>query len=134
MKPRERRETGQNDLSRHRSDDRRSPVPHPRRHRIKGHNAPEEHKFKVYTQGQKRGVTDAIKRQLKRRAAVEPLIGHTEEDHRMDRNFLAHREGDAINEVLAAAGCNFRRLLAWLAMILRLVMLASCTKPSRKKV
>ena len=68
----------------------------------KGHNAPKEHKFKVYTQGQKRGVTDAIKRQLKRRAAVEPVIGHCKDDHRMGRNFLAHREGDAINAVLAA--------------------------------
>ena len=84
----------------------------------KGHNAPEELKFKVYTQGQKRGVTTAIKRQLKRRAAIEPVIGHGKEDHRMGRNFLAHRDGDAINAVLAAAGYNFRRLLAWLAIIL----------------
>ena len=37
----------------------------------------------------------------------------------MDPNFLAHREGDAINAVLAAAGCNFRRILAWLALVLR---------------
>ena len=91
----------------------------------KGHNAPEEHKFKVYTQGQKRGMTDAIRRQLKRRAAIEPVIGHCKEDHRMDRNFLAHREGDAINAVLAAAGYNFRRLLAWLGNLLR-----RCCKPS----
>ena len=49
----------------------------------KGHNAPPEHKLKVYTQGQKRGVTEAIKRQLKRRAAIEPAIGHCKEDHRM---------------------------------------------------
>jgi IS5 family transposase len=88
----------------------------------KGHNAPEEHRFRVYTQGQKRGVTDAIKRQLKRRAAIEPVIGHCKEDHRMDRNFLAHRDGDAINAVLAAAGYNFRRLLAWLGIFLRLLL------------
>ena len=37
----------------------------------------------------------------------------------MDRNFLAHRGGDAINAVLAAAGYNFRRLIAWLAIFLR---------------
>ena len=85
----------------------------------KGHNAPKEHKFKVYTQGQKRGVTDAIRRQLKRRAAIEPVIGHSKNDHRMGRNFLAHHDGDAINAVLAAAGYNFRRLLAWLALALR---------------
>ena len=88
----------------------------------KGHNAPEEHKFKVYAQGQKRGVTEAIKRQLKRRAAIEPVIGHCKEDHRMGRNCLAHRDGDAINAVLAAAGYNFRRLLAWLGLFLRMVL------------
>lgn len=84
----------------------------------KGHNALKEHTFKVYTQGQKRGVTQAIKRQFKRRAAIEPVIGHCKADHRMGRNFLAHRNGDAINAVLAAAGYNFRRLLAWLALVL----------------
>jgi len=40
----------------------------------------------------------------------------------MDRNFLAHRGGDAINAVLAAAGYNFRRLLAWLELLLRLIL------------
>ncbi len=36
----------------------------------------------------------------------------------MGRNFLAHREGDATNAVLAAAGYNFPRLLAWLELVL----------------
>jgi len=80
----------------------------------KGHKAPAEYKFKVYTQGQKRGVTLEIKRLFKRRAAIEPVIGHTKSEHRMERNYLAHRQGDAANAVLAAAGYNFRRLLAWL--------------------
>jgi len=88
----------------------------------RGHSAPQVHTFKVYTQGQKRGMTDAIKRQFKRRASIEPVIGHCKEDHRMDRNFLAHAEGDAINAVLAAAGYNFRRLLAWLALVLRIFL------------
>jgi IS5 family transposase len=35
----------------------------------------------------------------------------------MGRNFLAHTQGDAGNAVLAAAGCNFRRLLAWIALL-----------------
>jgi len=99
----------------------------------KGHNAPEEHKFKVYTQGQRRGVTDAIRRQFKRRAGIEPVIGHTKEDHRMDRNFLAHREGDATNAVLAAAGYNFRRLLAWLGIFLRLLLRAFWIEPAAQR-
>jgi IS5 family transposase len=90
----------------------------------KGHNAPKQHKLKVYTQGQKRGITEAIRRQLKRRAAIEPVIGHCKEEHRMGRNFLAHHDGDAINAVLAAAGYNFRRLIAWLGLVLRLILKA----------
>ncbi len=95
----------------------------------KGNNAPPEHKLKVYTQGQKRGVTEAIKRQLKRRAAIEPVIGHCKEDHRMGRNFLAHREGDAINAVLAAQGYNFRRLIQWLRLLLRFILQALAEAP-----
>jgi transposase, IS5 family len=95
----------------------------------KGHNAPEEHKFKVYAQGQKRGVASAIRRQFKRRAGIEPVIGHGNDDHRMDRNFLANRDGDAINAVLAAVGYNFRRLLAWLGIFLRLLLRAFPQEP-----
>jgi IS5 family transposase len=76
------------------------------------------YELKVYTQGQKRGVTDEIKRQFRRRAAIEPVIGHTKSEHRMERDYLAHRAGDAANAVLAAAGYNFRRLLRWLSFLL----------------
>ena len=72
----------------------------------KGHNAPAGYKFKVYTQAQKRGVTGEMKRQFRRRAAIEPVIGHTKSEHRMERNYLAHRAGDAINAVLPAAGLS----------------------------
>ena len=34
---------------------------------------------------------------MRRRAAVEPLIGHLKNEHRMDRNYLHHRDGDANN-------------------------------------
>jgi IS5 family transposase len=83
----------------------------------RGHNAPPTHRFKVFISGQKRRVTETIKRELRRRAAVEPVIGHMKSDHRMGRNHLAHAAGDAINAVLAAAGYNFRRLLLWLALL-----------------
>jgi len=56
-----------------------------------------------------------IKRELHRRPAVEPVIGHLKEDHRMGRNYLAGPAGDAANAVLAAIGYNFRLLLVWLA-------------------
>jgi hypothetical protein len=54
----------------------------------------------------KRGVTDAIKRDLRQRSEIEPVIGHAKADHRMDRNYLRSCEGDATNAVLAAAGYN----------------------------
>src|SRR5262249_40038005 len=59
----------------------------------RGHNAPPEHKFKVYTSSQKRRITPQIKREFKRRAAIEPVIGHLKEHHRMGRNYLAHASG-----------------------------------------
>jgi IS5 family transposase len=52
---------------------------------------------------QKRGIHAIVKRELRRRAAVEPVIGHLKEEHRMGRNFLKGREGDRINAILAAA-------------------------------
>ena len=90
----------------------------------RGHNAPPDQRFKVYISGQRRGVTDAIKRDLRRRSAVEPVIGHAKGEHRMGRNFLKGAHGDAANAVLAAAGYNFRRLLAWLAILWRVLVMA----------
>ena len=88
----------------------------------KGHNAALSHKFKVYTSGQKRRMTPAIKREMRRRAAIEPVIGHIKNEHRMGRDYLAHEQGDAINAVLAAAGYNFRQLLNWLRILLHLLL------------
>ena len=84
----------------------------------RGHNAPPDYKFRVFISGQKRGVTPKIKRELRRRSAVEPVIGHLKSEHRMGRNYLWHCEGDAANAVLAAVGYNFRRLIRWLTLLL----------------
>jgi IS5 family transposase len=84
----------------------------------RGHNAPPDYKFRVFTSGQKRHMTPKIKRELRRRSAVEPVIGHLKSDHRMERNYLWHREGDAANAILAAVGYNFRRLIQWLRLLL----------------
>ena len=51
---------------------------------------------------------------LKRRAAIEPTIGHLKSGNRMDRNYLSGQEGDKINAVLSAAGYNLRKLLRWI--------------------
>ncbi|TIQ26417.1 MAG: transposase, partial [Mesorhizobium sp.] len=83
----------------------------------RGHNAPKDKMFKVHVAGYKRGLTKVVKRALRRRAAVEPVIGHLKNDHRMGRNFLAFSEGDANNAVLAAVGYNFSLLLNWLRLL-----------------
>ena len=36
---------------------------------------------------------------MRRRAAVEPVIGHLKDDHRMRRNYLKGQDGDRINAV-----------------------------------
>jgi transposase, IS5 family len=97
----------------------------------RGRNASPEMKFKVYIAGQRRRVTDAIKRELRRRPAIEPVIGQAKGEHGMGRNFLKGARGDAANAVLAAGGYNFRRLIAWLATIWRVLIKAilAGTKP-----
>ncbi len=88
----------------------------------KGHSAPKHLKNKVFRPGLKRGVTKAIRQALKRRNAIEPVIGHLKQDHRMNRCYLKGRQGDAVNAVLAAVGYNFALLLAWLRLFLCFVL------------
>lgn len=83
----------------------------------RGHNHP--NKFKVWISGQVRRVTKAIRHEMKRRAAVEPVIGHMKAEHRMGRNYLKGRDGDRANAALAAAGYNFSLLLRWFEVLLR---------------
>lgn len=65
----------------------------------------------VWIAGAKRGVTAAIKRKLKRRNAIEPIIGHLKSDGRLGRNFLKGELGDAMNAILCGAGHNLRKIL-----------------------
>jgi transposase, IS5 family len=67
--------------------------------------------LKVWIAGAKRGVTNAIARKLKRRNAVEPVIGHMKSDGRLARCFLKGAQGDAVNALLCAAGHNLRKVL-----------------------
>ena len=81
----------------------------------RGHDYP--HQLRVYKSGQKRGVTGVIKKELKRRSAVEPLIGHLKNDGRLGRNYLLGATGDKINALMVAAGYNFRLILRWLKFL-----------------
>ena len=55
------------------------------------------------------------RRWLKRRQAIEPAIGHTKSDNRMDRCWLGGSSGDALHAVLCAAGFNIHWLLRAIA-------------------
>ena len=88
----------------------------------RGHDAP--HPCRVVISGQKRGVFGSIKRELRRRSAIEPVIGHMKSEGHLGRCYLKGRDGDAANAILSAIGHNLRRVLAWLRMILCLILLA----------
>ncbi len=76
----------------------------------------------MFISGQKRGVVGAIKRELRRRSAIEPVIGHMKNDGHLGRNYLKGRHGDHINAVLSAVGHNLRLILNWLRLLLRLIL------------
>ena len=61
---------------------------------------------------------------MRRRAAVEPVIGHLKDDHRLGRNHLKGRDGDRINAILAAAGYNFSLLRRWFEQLLHALWLS----------
>ena len=88
----------------------------------RGHKAPNPRR--VFISGQKRGVVGAIKRELRRRSAIEPVIAHMKAEGHLGRCYLKGREGDAANVILSAVGYNLRRVLAWLRMLLRLILVA----------
>jgi transposase, IS5 family len=65
----------------------------------------------VFISGQRRGITPTIKKELQRRSAVEPVIGHQKTEGRLDRNFLRGEFGDKANALLAGIGYNLRAIL-----------------------
>jgi transposase, IS5 family len=77
---------------------------------------------------------------LKRRQAIEPAIGHTKSDHRMDRCWLQGSIGDALHAVLCAAGYNIRWLLRAIArngfeaLIFRILQAARWVRIARERL
>ena len=86
----------------------------------RGHDAPNPHR--VFISGQKRGVFGAIKRELRRRSAIEPVIGHMKAEGHLGRCYLKGTAGDVVNAILTAIGHNLRLVLAWLRALLRLIL------------
>ena len=88
----------------------------------RGHDV--EKPRRVFISGQKRGVVGRIKRELRRRSAIEAVIGHMKTQGHLGRCYLKGRTGDAANAILSAVGYNLRLVLAWLRIILRVILLA----------
>ncbi len=63
-------------------------------------------------------VKELSRKRFRRRAGIEPVIGHLKSDHRLKRNFLKGFAGDQINLIMAAAAFNFkkwmREVIFWL--------------------
>ena len=81
----------------------------------KGHNVTD---CNVYISGQKRGVTAKIKKQLKRRQAIEPHIGHLKSEGKLGLCRLKAIVGDQINALLCAASYNLKQVLYHLRELL----------------
>jgi transposase, IS5 family len=81
----------------------------------------------LHTPKPDKNITTTKRKKHKRRAAIEPVIGHLKYDYRMIRNYLKGTVGDAMNVILAAAAMNFKRmmnkwkvaLIFWLLKMLR---------------
>jgi IS5 family transposase len=81
-----------------------------------GHKAPKP--LRVFKSGQKRGVHGQIKKELRRRSAIEAVIGHCKTDGHLGRNFLKGPQGDQFNAIMSAVGYNIRLILKWLRTLL----------------
>jgi len=83
-----------------------------------------EGRARVILSGRKRGLTPQMKRELRRRSAIEPMIGHAKNDGRLGRNYLLGHDGDRINALLAAAGHNLRLILNKLRLLFARILAA----------
>lgn len=70
-----------------------------------------------------KNITQTKKKRHKRRAAIEPIIGHLKENYGLRRNFLKGIVGDEINVLLAASAMNFKRVMnLWKQRILEVLL------------
>ncbi len=72
---------------------------------------------------------DKKRKQCRRRAAIEPIIGHLKSDFRLSRNFLKGTPGDEINLLMAATAWNLRKWLSaffWWLLLVQKAVLVQC--------
>lgn len=76
----------------------------------------------VYMSGQKKGITASLKKQLKRRSAIEPHIGHMKSEGKLGRNYLKGAVGNCLNALLCAIGHNLRMVLRKITSLFVLIL------------
>ena len=69
----------------------------------------------IVHRGKAKRISEQDRRLLKRRQAIEPIIGHLKADHRMGRCHLKGEQGERLHAVLCAAGYNIKWLLRMIA-------------------
>ena len=85
----------------------------------RGHGVPGT---EIFISGQRRGMTPALKKDLRRRSAIEPTIGHMKTDGRLARCTLKGTMGDALFAVLCGCGHNIRLILAHLRKVMAAIL------------
>jgi len=77
---------------------------------------------RVFLSGRK-NLPPILKKLLKRRSSIEPIIGHLKSEHRLDRNRLKGTEGDALNVILSGSSFNLKkimnRIFFWLLALIK---------------
>lgn len=79
----------------------------------KGYKGHKCERTRVYMSGQKLGISQKIKREIKRRSVIEPIIGHANDGH-LGYHWLKDKKGDQLNALFSAIGFNLRQLLSYL--------------------
>ena len=80
----------------------------------KGYRGKARHKeipCAIHIPGMQGEASISLKKKLKRRNAIEPIIGHLKRDYGMDRNYLKGRVGDEINALMASCAYNLKKIL-----------------------
>ncbi len=72
----------------------------------------------VVGKGSKQGIKPSLKRFMRRRAAIEPIIGHMKNDGRDHRNHLLGKDGDRMHALMMGFGFNLRKILQRLSFYL----------------
>ena len=89
----------------------------------RGHGYEGPARIHICGRGVKRAEADKrLRRWRRRRAAIEPMIGHMKNDGRLGRNWLKGEQGDRTNVVLSACGQNLRLILAELAFLCHVIL------------